>query len=173
MSTTTAKKASIAQVSDRGLAGIWARLRDGRKTGYGVFHLGSWPMLFGGMMMIFSAFLPWVYVTLTQEIIGESFVLRGTDGPGTVTLSVGFLAFAGGFLPKRRLAIAHAAIPGVIVVAITALQCWNIIIGSVQTQWGSFLPGMGLVLAAGGAVLLLRAAWKMYKEWPAAKPADA
>lgn len=173
MSTTTAKSASSAQVSDRGLAGIYARLRDGRKTGYGVFHPGSWPMLIGGMMMIFSAFLPWVYVTLTQEIIGESFVLRGTDGPGIVTLSVGFLAFAGAFLPKRRLAIAHAAIPGIIVAGITALQCWNIIAASMQTQWGSFLPGMGLVLAAGGAVFLLRSAWKMYKEWPAAKPASA
>src|SRR5699024_2673536 len=129
-------------------------------------HPGSWAMLIGGMMMIFSAFLPWVYVTLTQEIMGESFVLRGTDGPGVVTLSVGFLAFAGAFLPKRRLAIAHAGIPGVVVAGITALQCWNIIAASVQTQWGSFLPGMGLVLAAGGAVILLRSAWKIYKHWP-------
>lgn len=173
MSTTTTKSASTAQVNDRGLAGIFARLREGRKTGYGVFHPGSWPMLFGGMMMIFSAFLPWVYVTLTQEIIGEAFVLRGTDGPGIVTLSVGFLAFAGAFLPKRRLAIAHAAIPGLVVAAITGLQGWNIIIGSIQTQWGSFLPGMGLVLAAGGAVILLRSAWKMYKEWPVITPAGA
>lgn len=173
MSTTTTKSASTAQVSDRGIFGIFARLREGRKTGYGVFHPGSWSMLIGAMMMIFSAFLPWVYVTLTQEIIGESFVLRGTDGPGIVTLSVGFLAFAGAFLPKRRFAIAHAAVPGVVVAVIAGLQGWNIIAGSMQTQWGSFLPGMGLVLAGGGAVILLRSAWKMYKEWPVAAPASA
>lgn len=153
-------------MEDKGLSGVMARLNAGRKHGFGVFHIGSWAMLIGGMMMIFSAFLPWVYVSLTQEIIGESFVLRGTDGPGVVTLSVGCLAFAGGFLPWRRLAIAHAAIPGFLVAGITVLQMWNIVEASARTQWGSFLPGMGLVLAAGGAVILLRGGWRMWKNWP-------
>ena len=49
--------------------------------------------------------------------------------------------------------------PGVVVAAITGLQFWNIVTASMQTQWGSFLPSMGLVLAAGGSVVLLRAAW--------------
>lgn len=173
MSTTTAKRTSKPQVTDRGLAGTFARFREGSKVGFGIFHPGSWPMMIGGMMMIVSAFLPWVYVTLTQEIVGEAFILRGTDGPGVVTLSVGCLAFAGAFIPKRRLAIAHAAIPGFVVAAITALQFWNIIVGSMQTQWGSFLPGMGLVLAAGAAVILLRGGWRMYKQWPAAQPSNA
>ena len=176
MSTSTAKsapQAQKAQVTDGGLAGMAARLREGSKSGFGIFHPGSWPMLISGMMMIFSAFLPWVYVTLTQEIIGESFILRGTDGPGILTLSVGCLAFAGAFIPKRRLAIAHAAVPGVVVAAITGLQFWNIIAASLQTQWGSFVPGMGLVLAVGGSVVLLRAAWRMYKQWPAQRPANA
>src|SRR5699024_2535114 len=102
-----------------------------------------------------------------------SFVLRGTDGPGVITLSVGFLAFAGAFVPKRRLAIAHAGVPGLLVAAIAALQVLNIVVASVQTQWGSFLPGMGLVLAGGGAVVLLRSAWKMYKDWPVAARTSA
>lgn len=163
----SAPAAQKPQVEDRGLAGIVARLREGRKYGFGIFHPGSWSMLIGGMMMIFSAFLPWVYVGFTQEVMGESFVLRGTDGPGVLTLSVGCLAFAGGFIPRRKLAIAHAAIPGVVVIGISLLQAYNLLIGNMQTEWGSFLPGMGLVLAAGGAVLLLRASWMMYKQWPA------
>lgn len=153
-------------VEDKGLSGVAARLKAGRTNGFGIFHPGSWAMMIAGMMMIFSAFLPWVYVTLTQEIVGESFVLRGTDGPGVLTLAVGCLAFAGAFIPRRRLAIGHAAVPGLVVAGIVLLQVWNIIAASLETAWGSFLPGMGLVLAGGGAVILIRAALKMYRQWP-------
>ncbi|WP_120004235.1 hypothetical protein [Nesterenkonia muleiensis] len=159
MTTTSA-------VEQKGLAGVYARLKAGKAHGWGVFHMGSWPMMIGGMMMIISAFLPWVYVTLTQEIIGEAFVLRGTDGPGVMTLAVGCLSFAGAFIPWRRLAIAHAAVPGLLVAGICLLQAWNLLAGNMNTQWGSFLPGMGLVLAAGGAVVLTKASWTMYKRWP-------
>ncbi|WP_150461055.1 hypothetical protein [Nesterenkonia ebinurensis] len=167
MSTTTASAPQQKHAEQKGLAGVFTRFREGRKHGWGIFHLGSWPMMIGGMAMIISAFLPWIYVTLTQELIGESFVLRGTDGPGVLTLSVGCLAFAGAFVPRRRLAIAHAGIPGALVAGICLLQSYNLLVANMDTQWGSFLPGMGLVLAAGGAVILLRAAWTMYRGWPA------
>lgn len=155
-------------VEQKGLAGVYARLKAGKSHGWGIFHIGSWSMLIGGMAMIFSAFLPWVYFTPAREIIGEDFVLRGTDGPGVVTLSVGCLSFAGAFIPWRRLAIAHAAVPGLLVAGITGLQAWKLLEGNMNTVWGSFLPGMGLVLAAGGAVFLLRGAWTMYRRWPVA-----
>ncbi len=161
---TTASQETIP----KGLAGIAVRMRAGKATGWGVFHPGSGAMASGGMMLIISAFLPWVYVSITQGIIGEAFVLRGTDGPGVVTLSVGFLAFAGAFVPRRKLAIGHAAVPGLIVALMVLVQAWNIVTASVQTAWGSFLPGMGVVLAGGGAVILLRAAWRMTRYW---KPA--
>lgn len=149
----------------KGLAGIAVRMRTGKAAGWGVFHPGSGSMATGGMMLIIAAFLPWVYVTLTQEIIGEAFVLRGTDGPGVATLAVGCLAFAGAFVPRRKLAIWHAAVPGALVALIVLVQAWNIITASMQTAWGSFLPGMGVVLAGGGAVILLRAAWRMTRYW--------
>jgi hypothetical protein len=155
-------------VEQKGLAGVFARLKEGKNHGWGIFHPGSWPMMIGGMMMIVSAFLPWIYVTLTQEVLGESFALRGTDGPGVLTLSVGCLAFAGAFVPRRKLAIAHAAIPGALVALICLLQTWNLLSANMETQWGSFLPGMGLVLAAGAAALLLKVLWTMYKHWPVA-----
>ena len=149
----------------KGLAGIAVRLRAGKATGWGVFHPGSWSMATGGMMLIIAAFLPWVYVSLTQGIVGETFVLRGTDGPGVVTLAVGFLAFAGAFVPRRKLAIVHAAVPGVVVALMVIGQVWKIVSASLATAWGSFLPGMGVVLAGGGAVLLVKAAWTMTRRW--------
>lgn len=169
--TRTRKPAGGGSGEEKGIfGGISAKLRAGKNTGWGVFHPGSWSMIIAGMMMIVSAFLPWVYVTLTQEIMGEAFVLRGTDGPGVITLALGFLAFAGGFVPRRRLAIAHAAAPGAVVALICLMQGVTLVSGNMETQWGSFLPGMGLVLAAGGAVILLKAAWTMLKRW---QPAPA
>ncbi|GAA1811496.1 hypothetical protein [Nesterenkonia flava] len=163
---TTTSKNSAHAVEDKGLAGIAARLKAGRASGWGVFHPGSWPMMIGGMMLIVSAFLPWVYLPFIQDITGETFAFRGTDGPGVITLSVGCLAFAGAFVPRRRLAIAHAGIPGLVVAAIVLLQCWNLVAFSAQLDaWGGLLPGMGLVLAGGGAVILLKVTWRMWSAW--------
>ncbi|GAA1177901.1 hypothetical protein GCM10009674_13870 [Nesterenkonia xinjiangensis] len=122
-------------------------------------------MILGGLMLIISAFLPWVVI----PIAGETFSLRGTDGPGVATLAVGFLAFAGAFVPKRGLALAHALIPGVLVALIVAAQAFRLIQLSAQTgSWGGLLPGMGLILAAGGAVILIRVAVRMWRMRPAA-----
>ncbi|MDS2174152.1 hypothetical protein [Nesterenkonia sp. CL21] len=152
--------------SERGIfGGITARIKAGRATGWGVFHAGSSAMILGGLMLIISAFLPWVVI----PIAGESFALRGTDGPGVVTLAVGFLAFAGGFVPKRGLAIAHAIIPGALVALIVGAQTVRLIQLSAQTgSWGGLLPGMGLILAAGGAVVLIRVAVRLWRARPAA-----
>ncbi|WP_258934578.1 hypothetical protein [Nesterenkonia pannonica] len=98
-------------------------------------------------MLLIATFSPWVYVTLTQDIIGEAFVLRGTDGPGIVTICMGVLALVSGFFPRRRLAIAHALIAG-------ADRPRRRMAGVEHPQRlrrhrvGSFLPGMGLVLSA-------------------------
>lgn len=141
-----------------------ARIREGRSTGWGVFHAGSTAMALGGIMMIISAFLPWVVI----PIAGESFTLRGTDGPGVVTLALGFLSFAGAFVPKRRLAIAHALIPGALVGLLVGAQLFRLIQLSAQTgSWGGLLPGMGLVLAAGGSIILIRVVFRMWKMRPA------
>lgn len=167
MSITERERTQSAGVKDKGLPGVFARLKSGKAQGWGIFHMGSWPMMIGGMMFIVSAFLPWVTLPWVEELTGEAFHLRGTDGPGVLTLAVGCLAFAGAFVPRRKLAIGHAAVPGVVVGIIVLIQCWNIIAQSVQLDaWGAFLPGMGLVLAGGGAVLLIKAGWNMYRRWP-------
>lgn len=167
MSTSAREQTASAGADDQGLSGIVARLKAGKAHGWGIFHLGSWPMMLGGMMFIISAFLPWVSLPWVEDLTGETFHLRGTDGPGVLTLAVGCLAFAGAFVPRRKLAIGHAAGPGGIVALIVILQCWSIVSHSFQLNaWGAFVPGMGLVLAAGGAVLLMKAGWTMYRHWP-------
>lgn len=157
----------MTTTADKGIyGGLSARLKAGRATCWGVFHPGSRAMILGGLMLIVSAFLPWVYLPFMEQVTGETYALRGTDGPGVITLAVGFLAFAGAFVPRRRLAIAHAIIPGLLVAAIVLLQAWNILAFSAQADaWGGLLPGMGLVLAGGGAVVLIKSAWNMYRTW--------
>lgn len=149
----------------QGLAGIAQRLKHGSRHGFGILHMGSLPMLGAGFMLLIATFSPWVYVTLTQEIVGESYVLRGTDGPGLVTICMGVLALAGGFFPKRRLAIAHAFIAGGFTGLIALWQSWVLISASMDTQWGSFLPGMGLLLSLGAAALLLHVGVRMVRGW--------
>lgn len=164
MTTTAKEPTQSAAARDRGIFGeVGRRLAEGRKTGWGVFHAGSSAMFIGGLMLIVSSFLPWVVIPMGEE----TFTLRGTDGPGMVTLALGFLAFAGAFIPKRRLAIAHSLIPGVLVGLVVGLQAGRLIQFSAATgSWGGLLPGMGLVLAAGGAVILLRVGVRLWRAKP-------
>ena len=112
-------------------------------------------MLVGGLITVVGSLLPWVSTPLGS--------LSGTAGPGLWTLSAGFLAIAGALLPYRRVAIAHAAIPGVAVAAIAFWQAARLVQLSATTgSWGQLLPGIGLVMVAGGAVILLRAAHRMW-----------
>ena len=167
---TTRQDTSPAPSTGGIFGGISARLAEGKATGWGVFHPGSGAMVLGGLLMIVAAFLPWVQLSYTEQLTGETFAFRGTDGPGVVTLALGFLAFAGAFVPRRRLAIAHAGAAGAVVALITAAQAWNILAFSSRLDaWGAFLPGMGLVMAAGGAVILIKVAIRMWRRWPAAK----
>lgn len=112
-------------------------------------------MLVGGLVAIVGSLLPWVSTPLMS--------LYGTGGPGLWTLSAGFLAVAGALIPMPRLALAHAAIPGLAVGVIVIWQVARIIELSAATDsWGKLLPGMGLVMAAGAAVILLRTAYRIW-----------
>jgi hypothetical protein len=74
------------------------------------------------------------------------------------------LAIAGAVLPFRRVAIGHclvAAAPGVVAVV------WNlgnmVQVSAGTDSWGRLWPGMGLVMIAGGTVILLRTAWRLFR----------
>lgn len=132
----------------------------GRTTAGGhrgrILHVGSLGMILGGLLVAVGSVLPWVATPVGS--------LSGAAGAGLWTLCAGVIAVAGGMLPYRRVALAHALVPGVAVAAIVAWQLVRLAELSASTSsWGKLLPGIGLVLVGGGAVLLLRAAHRVYR----------
>jgi hypothetical protein len=112
-------------------------------------------MLVGGLIVAVGSLLPWAMTPLGS--------ISGTAGPGLWTLCAGFIAIAGALLPYRRVALAHALGPGIAVAAIAGWQVARLIELSASTNaWGQLLPGMGLVMVGGGAVILLRAARRIW-----------
>lgn len=111
-------------------------------------------MIVGGLIAVVGSLLPWVTTPLGS--------LYGTAGPGLWTLSAGFLAVAGALLPFRKVAIAHCLAPGF---AISAIVVWQVArlgqLSAATDAWGQLLPGMGLVMAAGGGVILLRTGFRL------------
>lgn len=119
-----------------------------------VFHRGSAGMIVAGLLIVVGSLLPWVTTPFGS--------LSGTAGPGLWTLSAGFIAIAGAVLPFRKVAIAHCLGPGAVVALIAAWQVARLVQLSAATgAWGQLLPGMGLVMAAGGAVVLLRTGYRL------------
>ncbi|AYY15316.1 hypothetical protein EF847_06965 [Actinobacteria bacterium YIM 96077] len=117
-------------------------------------HVGSAGMLLGGLLIAIGSLLPWV-----STPVGH---LSGTVGPGLWTLCAGVIVIAGALLPYRRVALAHAFVPGV---AVATLAMWQFIrliqLSATTDSWGRLLPGIGLVMVSGGAVVVLRAAWRI------------
>lgn len=131
-----------------------AHQRDSRRGRPRVLHAGSIGMIVGGLVIAVGSVLPWVSTPLGS--------LSGSAGPGLWTLSAGMLVIAGALIPFRRIALAHAVLPGLAVAVIVLWQVARLIQLSATTAgWGRLLPGMGLVMAAGGAVIVLRAAARL------------
>ncbi|GIJ78680.1 hypothetical protein SAMN05443287_102354 [Micromonospora phaseoli] len=119
-----------------------------------ILHAGSIGMIVGGLLALVGSLLPWVITPFGS--------LSGVAGPGLWTLSVAFLAIAGALLPYRRVAIAHSLIPGLVVAVIVGWQVARLISLSASTgSWGQLMPGIGLVMAAGGAVVLIRTGMRL------------
>lgn len=119
-----------------------------------ILHRGTAGMLVGGAIAVVGSLLPWVMTPVGS--------LSGTAGPGLWTLSAGFIAIAGGLLPYRTVAIAHCLLPGLGIAAIVTWQVARLAQLSATTDsWGQLLPGMGLVMAAGAAVILLRTSYRL------------
>ncbi|MDG4832652.1 hypothetical protein O7627_25565 [Solwaraspora sp. WMMD1047] len=114
-----------------------------------VLHAGSLGMIIGGVLSFVGSLMPWVITPFGT--------LSGTAGPGLWTLSAGFIAIAGALLPYRKVAIAHALVPGLAVAAIVGWQVVRLLqLSSTTDSWGQLMPGIGLVMVAGGAVVLIR-----------------
>lgn len=120
-----------------------------------MFHPGSLAMVIGGLCVMIGSVLPWISTPL-GHIPGHASYL------GWATMAAAPLAFAGAVLPFRRVAIGHClvvAAPGVLAVVWQIVQMVQV---SADTDsWGKVWPGMGLVMIAGGTVILLRTAWRL------------
>ncbi|NEE00727.1 hypothetical protein G1H10_11165 [Phytoactinopolyspora halotolerans] len=111
-------------------------------------------MLLGGLLTAVGSVLPWVATPAGS--------LSGTAGAGLWTLCAGVMAIAGALIPRRRIALVHAAVPGFAVAAIVVWQLARLAQLSAMTDsWGKLLPGIGLVMAAGGSVVLIRVAVRL------------
>lgn len=119
-----------------------------------ILHRGSTGMLVAGALLVVGSALPWVMTPFGT--------VSGLAGPGLWTLSAGFLVIAGALLPFRVLAIAHCLVPGIGVATLVAWQVARLVQLSAATgEWGQMLPGMGLVMVAGGAVVVLRTGYRL------------
>lgn len=119
-----------------------------------VTHAGTIGMLVGGGMIAVGSVLPWASTPLGS--------VSGMAGAGLWTLCAGVIAIAGALLPRRGLAMWHALLAGGASAALIVWQLARMVQISAQTDsWGKLLPGIGLVLVAGGAVVLLRAGLRL------------
>ncbi|WP_166353718.1 hypothetical protein [Phytoactinopolyspora limicola] len=128
-----------------------------------VLHVGSAGMILGGLLVAVGSLLPWVATPAGS--------LSGVAGGGLWTLCAGMIAIAGALLPFRRLALAHAALPGIIAAGIVGWQLVRLAeLSAVTGSWGKLLPGVGLVMVGGGAVFLLRSAFRIRSAGVATTP---
>ncbi|WP_418277477.1 hypothetical protein ACNHYB_05895 [Isoptericola jiangsuensis] len=121
-----------------------------------ILHPGSVGMLVGGLAVIVGSLLPWVITPVGT--------LSGTAGPGLWTLCGGFIAVAGALFPRRWFAIIHALVAGGTVALVAGWQLVRLVQVSAATDaWGQAMPGIGLVLVSGGAVVLLATAVRLLR----------
>ena len=122
-----------------------------------VFHPGSLAMAIGGLCVLIGSVLPWISTPL-GHIPGHASYL------GWATMAAAPLAFAGAVLPYRRVAIGHCL---VVAAPVVLAVVWNLVqmvqVSAGTDSWGRLWPGMGLIMITGGAVILLRTAWRMYR----------
>lgn len=127
-----------------------------------ILHPGSVGLLVGALTVIVGSMLPWVITPVGS--------ISGTAGPGLWTLCGGFLAVAGALLPRRWVAISHGLVAGGGVALVAGWQLVRLVQVSAATDaWGQAMPGIGLVMVAGGAVVLLATTVRLVRT-PAVAP---
>lgn len=113
-------------------------------------------MMVGGLLVVVGSMLPWALTPIAP--------LSGLVGPGLWTIGAGFIALAGAVLPYRRIAIAHAGLGATVSLALVTWQLGHLVyLSAITAAWGQLLPGMGMVMVTGGAVILVRSCLRMYR----------
>lgn len=108
---------------------------------------GQKHLLLASLAIGIGSFLPWV------DTVAGSFT--GLAGPGVWTLYAAVLGLAGAMLRRPRVAAAHAAVTGVVAIAMPAWQGLRLL---ELCPGGACAPGLGLlVVAVAGVTALLQA----------------
>ncbi|WP_265521512.1 hypothetical protein [Oerskovia flava] len=145
--------ASTTSASLGNLLRAGGRTRTQRKQ---ILHPGSIGLLVGALVVIVGSLLPWVITPVGS--------ISGTAGPGLWTLCGGFIAVAGALLPRRWVAVSHSIVAGAGVAFVAGWQLVRLVQISVATDaWGQAMPGIGLVMVTGGAVILLATAVRLVR----------
>ncbi|WP_277212426.1 hypothetical protein [Isoptericola croceus] len=127
-----------------------------------ILHPGSVGLLVGALVVIVGSLLPWVITPVGS--------ISGTAGPGLWTLCGGFIAVAGALLPRRWVAVSHSILAGGSVAFVAGWQLVRLVqISAATDAWGQAMPGIGLVMVTGGAVILLATAVRLVRT-PAVAP---
>ncbi|GAA1971811.1 hypothetical protein GCM10009718_04430 [Isoptericola halotolerans] len=142
-------------------------LRAGGRTGKPrkqILHPGSIGLLVGALVVVVGSLLPWVLTPFGS--------ISGTAGPGLWTLCAGFVAVAGALLPRRWVAISHGLVAGG---GAGFVAVWQLVrlgqVSATTDAWGQAMPGIGLVMVAGGAVILLATTVRLIRTPAVAPPA--
>lgn len=105
-------------------------------------------------VVVVGSLLPWVSTPFGN--------IGGIRGGGLWTLYAGVAGLAGGLVPWRRLALAHAVVLGAVAVALPGWQLARLFrLGSETGTWTVAVPGLGLVLVLAGGVLACQAALRL------------
>jgi hypothetical protein len=116
-------------------------------------------LLGAALMILFGAFLPWVATGAGN--------VAGIRGAGLWTMYAAVLGLAGAAIRSHALAALHA---GVLAVVATALPLWQVVHLASLVGFSGWVPGPGLVLTLGGAVLAGSAALSLLRSWRRHQP---
>ena len=143
MATTSSAAATTTSSTDA----TRSRTR-GRRGG----EPGRRSLLGASLLVLFGSFMPWVDTPLGTVLGGQ--------GAGLWTFYACMLGFAGVMVPWRTLAVAQAALLGVVALALPLWQGGDLLSLVGTAGW---MPGPGLVLVLGGGVLACVSAVRLHR----------
>lgn len=113
---------------------------------------GRRSLLGASFLVLFGSFMPWVDTPIGTVLGGQ--------GAGLWTFYACMLGLAGVMVPLRGLAVAQAALLGVVALALPLWQVGHLLSLVGTAGW---MPGPGLVLVLGGGVLACVSAVRLHR----------
>ncbi|CAN5297373.1 hypothetical protein BH23ACT9_BH23ACT9_03930 [soil metagenome] len=113
-------------------------------------HVGQGALLLASATLAVASFLPWV-----DTAFGS---FSGMAGAGVYTFYAAVWGVAGGLVPWRRVALAHAVAVTAVAIALPAWQISSLMGRGLDGGWA---PGTGIMLALASGSLAARAVWQL------------